>query len=550
MKELVASLDCGTTSTRFIVFDADAQVVASHQLEFPQYFPHPGWHDHDPLEILYTSIECIRATVRKLPADHVVRAMGITNQRETTVAWSRRTGLPLTRAIVWCDARNRNTVEHYNSVLEHEGIDVGATPDASPPLKGADARAWIRATTGLGLSTYFSATKLRWMLDHCPDIARAHEEDDLCVGTVESWLVYNLTAKKLHVTDVSNASRTLLLDFRGGGSNVTPESAPQNIPGAVRQPHWSPPLLRFFGIRESCLPRVVSSSEVLGTLHLDPSLGLPDCRIAGLVGDQQSSLVGHKCLQRGDAKCTYGTGAFMLICTGTEPSVPDDRTVNTIAYQAGPEAPPIYALEGSIAVAGSAIKWLRDSMRLISTSDEVNTLAAQEQDTGGVYFVTAFNGLLAPYWDPRAAGLLVGMSQYTNPAHIARATLEASAFQTHALVESMGVQVTELKVDGGMTNGELAMQVLADVGGFTVVRPEMREMTALGAALLAGSAIKLFGWDISRPETLNNVNTKGNTYFRPTTSLAHRQKMWRGWKRAVSRSLRWQTDEEDGECEP
>ncbi|KAK7467411.1 Glycerol kinase [Stygiomarasmius scandens] len=526
--EFVGSLDCGTTSVRFIIFDKYANIVAQHQLEFPQYYPHPGWHDHDAKEIQEHAERCMGEAIKELEAagwaKESVKVIGITNQRETTVAWSRKTGEPLCKAIVWTDSRTKNTVAHFEKKLEETGIEV------SPGewKKGKDGVEALRQITGLPLSTYFSAVKLRWMIDHYPDVAAAHEADDLLFGTVESWVLYNLVggvSKSQHVCEVTNASRTLLL-------NVTTLQ-------------WEESLLDFFGLRKSILPKLVSSSEVYGNVAEGVAGGaLASVPIGGLIGDQQGALVGNKCFNQGEAKCTYGTGAFLLFNTGGEIVKSTHGLLSTIAFQAGPEAKPIYALEGSISVAGSAIKWLRDSMSLISSAAEVNDLAEKEKDTGGVYFVTAFSGLLAPYWDPGAAGLLIGISQYTNPAHIARATLEANAFQTRAIIESMkldsGTDLRHLKVDGGMTNGDLVMTILADIGGFSVVRPEMRESTALGSALLAGAAIKLFGWDISKPETMVEVNTKGSKEFTPSLEEGDRQKKWDGWQRAVERSKSWE----------
>jgi glycerol kinase len=304
---------------------------------------------------------------------------------------------------------------------------------------------------------------------------------------------------------------------------------------------WESSLLEFFGFRDSILPKLVSTSEVYGNVAYGALKGVP---IGGLVGDQQAALIGNKCLNQGEAKCTYGTGAFLLFCTGGEIVKSTHGLLSTVAYQAGPNAKPVYALEGSIAVAGSAVKWLRDTMNIIETAAEINTLAAKEPDSGGVYFVTAFSGLLAPYWDPGAAGLIIGISQYTSPAHIARATLEANGFQTRAVIESMkldsGKDLKHLKVDGGMTNGDLAMGVLADIGGFSVVRPEMRESTALGAALCAGAAIKLFGWDLSNPESLSEVNTKGTRTFAPGMPESDRAQKWKNWQKAVERSKGWE----------
>ncbi|KZS94632.1 glycerol kinase [Sistotremastrum niveocremeum HHB9708] len=527
--EFVGALDCGTTSSRFIIFDQYANIVAQHQQEFPQYYDHPGWHDHDADELTKVCDDCIEGGVKELAAQgyakESIKVIGITNQRETTVAWSRSTGKPLCKAIVWDDSRTKHTV----AIFEHKLRDVGIETPSGEIKKGEEGIDALRELTGLPLSTYFSAIKLRWMIDNYPNVKEAHEADDLLLGTVESWLVYTLTggAKNgLHVTDVTNASRTLLMN--------------------LHTLEWAPQLLKFFDLRPSILPKIVSSSEIYGSLA---SGSLKGVKIAGLVGDQQGALVGNKCLKEGEAKCTYGTGAFLLFTTGADVVKSKNGLIGTVAYQASPNSKPVYALEGSISVAGSAIKWLRDSMGLIQSAGEVNDLAAKEKDSGGVYFVTAFSGLLAPYWDPGAGGLLIGLSSYTNPAHIARATLEANAFQTRAIIESMrldsGVDLKHLKVDGGMTNGDLVMKILADLGGFDVVRPEMRESTALGSALLAGSAINLYGWDISKPETLEHVNTKGSTTFEPKMDEALREKMWRGWQKAITRSIGWEEDEDE-----
>ncbi|CAL1715600.1 unnamed protein product [Somion occarium] len=521
--EFVGSLDCGTTSTRFIIFDKHADIVAQKQLEFPQYYPEPGWHEHDADEIIDTCNACIDEACTELEAagwaKDSIKVIGITNQRETAVAWSRKTGKPLCRAIVWDDSRTKNVVAHYEHKLATTGLEL----DGSFRKREEGIKA-LRKVTGLPISTYFSAIKLRWMITHYEAVKKAHEEDDLLFGTVESWIVYRLTGgldNGLHITEVTNASRTLLLD--------------------LHTLQWDKSLLDFFDLRPSILPKIVSSSEVYGNIKNGALQGVP---IGGLVGDQQGALVGNKCLKQGEAKCTYGTGAFLLFCTGPDIVESTHGLLSTVAYQDGPDAKPVYALEGSIAVAGSAIKWLRDSMYLVTSANDVNTLAASVPNTGGVYFVTAFSGLLAPYWDPGAAGLLIGLSSYTTPAHIARATLEANAFQTRAILESMKLdskkELKHLKVDGGMTNGDKVMEILADIGGFDVIRPEMRESTALGSALLAGSAIRLFGWDISKPETLSEVNTRGNTTFVPGMPEEDREKRWQGWQRAVERSKGWE----------
>ncbi|KAF8551350.1 glycerol kinase [Imleria badia] len=522
--DFVGSLDCGTTSVRFIIFDRYANVVAQSQSEFPQYYPNPGWHEHDPDEIQKVSETCITNACQELEnngwAKESVEVIGITNQRETTVAWDRRTGKPLCKAIVWTDSRTKNIVAHYEQVLADTGLEVAS----GQFKKGEEGVNALRDITGLKLSTYFSAIKLRWMIDNHPEVKKAHAEDNLLFGTVESWVAYNLTggpAGGIHVGDVTNASRTLLMN--------------------LHTLEWDERMLKFFNLRSSVLPKLVSSSEVYGHIADGPLKGIP---IGGLVGDQQGALVGNKCLKEGEAKCTYGTGAFLLFCTGEEIVQSSHGLLSTVAYQPGPGTTPVYALEGSVGVAGSAIKWLRDSMGFIKSASEINDLARSTPDSGGIYFVTAFSGLLAPYWDPGAAGLIIGLSSYTTPAHIARATIEANAFQTRAILESMKLDsktdLKHLKVDGGMTNGDACMEILADIGGFDVIRPEMRESTALGSALLAGAAIRLFGWDLSKPETLAEVNTKGSRTFTPRTSSIKRDKAWAAWQRAVERSKGWE----------
>lgn len=521
--EFVGSLDCGTTSSRFLIFDKYADIVAEYQTEYPQYYPEPGWHEQDADEIMASCDVCITEACKALEAagwsKDSVKVIGITNQRETAVAWSRKTGKPLCRAIVWDDGRTKNTVAHFERKLDYVGLEV--QPGVFRKAKNGEAV--LKELTGLQLSTYFSAIKLRWMIEHHEQVKKAHEEDDLLFGTIESWIVYRLTGGVhggLHITEVTNASRTLLMN--------------------LRTLEWDPVMLNFLEIRPSVLPKIASSSEVYGEVSYGALQGV---KIGGLVGDQQGALIGNKCLKQGEAKCTYGTGAFLLFCTGADIVSSAHGLLSTVAYKDGQTGKPVYALEGSIAVAGSAIKWLRDSLGLIKSAPEINTLAASVPRTGGVYFVPAFSGLLAPYWDPGAAGMLIGLSAYTTSAHICRATLEANAFQTREILESMKLDSkTDLKhlmVDGGMTNGDMAMEVLADIGGFTVVRPEMRESTALGSALLAGSAVRLFGWDISKPETLAEVNTKGTREFKPGMPEATREKKWRGWKRAVERSLAW-----------
>ncbi|KAG8985328.1 Glycerol kinase [Tulasnella sp. JGI-2019a] len=522
--EFVGALDCGTTSTRFIVFDKDANIVVQYQAEFPQYYPHPGWHEHHPQELCDVTVECLEGTAQKLKekgyTTSSIRVIGITNQRETTVAWSKSTGKHLCNAIVWDDGRTASVVQHYNNILDATGIEL---PDGTF-LKGAEGKKWISERTGLPISTYFSAIKLHWMIMHHPEVQEALDKDDLAFGTVDSWLIYNMTktADKpgLHLTDPTNASRSLLLD--------------------LHSLEWSDTMLKFFGLKRSILPELKSSAEVYGTISEGAMKGI---RIAGIAGDQQAALIGNKCLTKGEGKNTYGTGAFVLFNTGEDIVVSKRGLIGTVAYQAGPHVKPTYALEGSISVAGSAIKWLRDGINIIDDTHHFNVLAAQCEDTGGLYFVTALSGLLAPYWDPGAAGLMIGLTSYTTPAHIARATLEAAAFHTLAVVDAMkadaNTELKRLKVDGGMTNSDLMMQIQADLGGFDVVRPEMRESTALGAALLAASAVGLFGWDLTNRETVEHVNSKGKRTFKPTTTVEERNKRMKDWTKAVERSRNW-----------
>ncbi|WWC88563.1 glycerol kinase [Kwoniella dendrophila CBS 6074] len=626
--QFIGSLDCGTTSTRFIVFDKRAKIIAEHQTEFEQILPHAGWHEHDPEALVDAMTECINKAVEKLEwmgwSRKSVKGIGITNQRETTVCWSRTTGKPLCNAIVWDDSRTLGVVREYEKKLEEEGLDIddeeedlkgvpenveigtggedaafgekgdvvvekedgtqelepestkakqdglvekvgeklenlGLAENQSQPngnqsehkpktqVNGDDktpqqvhkkrkGKEGIVDVTGIPLSTYFSAIKLRWMLDHNRDVHEAHENDDLMFGTVDTWLVYALTGREqggLHIMDVTNASRTLLI--------------------SLKTLQWHPPLLRFFGIKPSVLPKIVSSSEIYGTISELCETSLTTVPIAGIVGDQQAALVGNKCLRKGEAKCTFGTGAFVLFNTGEECVRSNYGLISTVAFQAGPDAKPVYALEGSIAVAGSAIKWLRDQINLIEESSDMDILAGSVADTGGVYFVTAFSGLLAPYWDREASGTIIGLTSYTTSAHIARATLEAVCFQTRAVLDVIEkeseTKLETLKVDGGVTNSDLAMQLQANIGGFNVARPAMRESTALGSALLAANALKLFGWDLNKPETLADVNTAGVHIFEPELPEKDRLKALKGWEKAVNRARKWheEGDEEEEE---
>ncbi|TIC10574.1 hypothetical protein E3Q15_03012 [Wallemia mellicola] len=506
--EFVAAIDTGTTSTRCILFDKYGTPTLMHQVEYPQHYPYPGWHEQDPLDLLesvYIVMDCIadKMEAAGIPFD-AVKAFGITNQRETTLVWDRKTGQPLYNAIVWDDSRTNTMIKELSG---EEGPDI------------------LKDKTGMPLTTYFSGLKLKWLVENVDDVKIAMEEDRLCFGTIDSWYLYNLTGgpgKGLHYIDISNASRTLLFN--------------------LRTCDWDNSLLDFFGLKSSILPEIRSSSEVYGKIDHGPFVDTP---ISGMLGDQQAALVGQKCLRAGEAKNTYGTGAFLLFNTGEEVKYSKNGLISTVAYKAGPDCPTHFALEGSVSVAGAAITWLRDNMALIDSASEIGELAAQVHDTGGVYFVTAFGGLFAPYWDSTATGTLIGMTGYTTKAHVARATLEAACFQTRAILEAMnadsGVNIHILRVDGGMTNSDLAMQIQSDILGVEVERPTMRESTALGSAIMAGSALNLWGWDVTKPETLEKVNTAGNVFFAPHDDTKLRTRVYRLWNRAVERASKWNT---------
>lgn len=460
--------------------------------------------EQNPHEIVDKVNICIGEVVKEIEKKGEykrsdIKVIGVTNQRETTVVWDKNTGKALTRCIAWPDTRTASTVKQLAAKSE----------------KGVDA---VKYETGLPLSTYFAATKLRWMLDHLPDVKKAYDEKRLLFGTVDSWLVYNLTKGAAHITDASNASRTMFMD--------------------LRKQTWDPKLCDFFGITMDILPTIKSSAEIYGQVQEGPLKGVD---IGGILGDQMAALVGQKCLSPGEAKNTYGTGAFLLYNTGDKVVDSNNGLLSTIAYQAGPHAQPQYALEGSIAVAGSAIKWLRDNLGLIKEAPDVD--CAGEVEESECVFVTAFSGLLAPVWDSTAAGTLIGITGYHDKRHICRAVLEAACFQTKAVLDAMekdsGVPLKALQVDGGMTNSDVFAQIQADILGLNVERPAMRETTALGSALLAGQAKGLFGWDLSKPETLSRVNMAGRDVFEPKLPAEKREALLKQWWRAVERSRGW-----------
>lgn len=500
---LVLAVDQGTTSTRAILFDHDGRVSASAQQEFAQHFPRPGWVEHDAEEI-WTSVREVVATVLAR-ADVTVAdivAVGLTNQRETTVVWDRTTGRPIAPAIVWQDTRTQ-------AICDRLSADGGTRRFAD--------------RTGLPLATYFSGPKVAWLLDNVEGARERAEAGELAFGTIDSWLMWKATGGVeggVHVTDVTNASRTLLMNL-------------QTL-------DWDPRMCEVLGVPLSMLPQVRSSSEVYG--HGRSGGLLPGVPYAGILGDQQAATFGQACFEVGDAKNTYGTGSFMLLNTGVEPVTSEHGLVTTVAYRLGDE-PAVYALEGSIAVTGSLVQWLRDNLGVIETASEVEPLAASVDDNGGVYVVPAFSGLFAPYWRPDARGVVVGLTRYATKAHLARAALEAVALQTREVAEAMqadsGVTLNELRVDGGMTVNDLVMQVQADLLGVDVVRPVVAETTALGAAYAAGLAVGF--WDSTDDITANWAEDRR---WSPHRDDAWRERELRRWRKAVARSLDWVDDDE------
>ena len=497
MKDYVGAIDQGTTSTRFMVFDKSGRIVSVAQKEHEQIFPKPGWVEHDALEILRRTEEVIAEALEKrgLRASDLA-AIGITNQRETTVVWSRKTGRPVCNAIVWQDTRVADDVAHFAS-------------------DGGQDR--FRGKTGLPLSTYFSGLKLRWILNHVPVAREKAENGEVLFGNIDTFLVWNLTGGAnggTHVTDVTNASRTQLLN--------------------LRTLDWDAELLRAFDVPRAILPEVRSSSEVYGAATWPSISGVP---IAGILGDQQAALVGQACFRPGEVKNTYGTGCFLLMNTG-ERSVPSTcGLLTTVAYKFGSDRAR-YALEGSIAITGALVQWLRDNLGLIQTSSEVEALARTVTDNGGVYFVPAFSGLYAPYWKESARGVIAGLTRFANKGHLARAVLEATGFQSREVVEAMEkdahIALESLRVDGGMVGNDLLMQFQADILNREVVRPMIQETTALGAAYAAGLAVKFF-CDL---EELR-ANWAADRTWKPLLDEAQREHLYREWKKAVTRSFDW-----------
>ena len=494
MKHILA-LDQGTTSSRSILYDETLRPVASAQREFAQHFPEPGRVEHDANEIWETTASTAREAVQKSGVDpRSIAAIGITNQRETVVVWDRKTGEPVHRAIVWQDRRT----SEYMSALREAGKE---------PL--------IHNRTGLLLDPYFSASKLHWILREIPDGRARAEAGDLAAGTIDSWLIYKLTGGAVHATDASNASRTMLMDIHGGG--------------------WDPELLALFDIPAAMLPKISPSSGHLGTAQA--SFAGAEIPVCGAVGDQQAALFGQLCTTPGMVKCTYGTGCFLLAFTGRDPVASANRLLTTVAWKIG-GGPLEYASEGSVFMGGAAIQWLRDGLGIIRSAPEVNTLAAQAPDSGGVVLVPAFTGLGAPYWDAEARGALLGMTRGTTAAHIARATLEGIAFQVADLVEAMrkdsGGKISTLRVDGGACASDLLMQTQADILGTSVERPANIESTALGAAMMAGLGAGVWK-DAGALSQIRAVDRR----FEPATTARERNARMKVWKRAVKRAQKW-----------
>ena len=498
MANYIGAIDQGTTSTRFIVFDRSGHLVSTAQKEHQQIYPHPGWVEHDPEEIWLNTREVIAEAMLKAnlqPQD--LAAVGITNQRETTIVWNRKTGEPLTNALVWQDTRVANYVNEF--------------------AKGG-GQGRFRSKTGLPLTTYFSGLKIRWILEHVKRARELAEAGDAIFGNIDSFLVWHLTGGirgGAHITDVTNASRTQLMNLETLA--------------------WDKQILDVFGIPERMLPTIRSSSEIYG-LAKEPSI--QDVAIAGILGDQQAALVGQACFEPGEAKNTYGTGCFLLMNTGTRNIASTAGLLTTMGYKFG-EQEPHYALEGSIAITGALVQWVRDNLGLIEKSSDIESLAKTAKDNGGVYFVPAFSGLYAPYWKDSARGVITGLTRYANKGHIARAALEATAFQTRDVLEAMekdsGTKVDVLRVDGGMVANDLLMQFQADILDRAVVRPATKDATtALGAAYAAGLAVGYFK-DLSDLR----ANWTADRTWTPNLKNEKRDEMYNLWKRAVTRSFDW-----------
>ena len=497
MKNYILSLDQGTTSSRAIVFDKSGSIISLAQKEFTQLFPLPGWVEHDPQEIWSSQISVAAEAIAMAGLNsNDIAAIGITNQRETTIVWDKKTGSPVYNAIVWQDRR---------------------TADFCDQLKKQNLEHTIREKTGLVIDAYFSATKINWILKNVKGAREKAEKGELAFGTVDAWLIWNLTKGKVHATDITNASRTMLFN--------------------INTQKWDDDLLKIFEIPKSMLPEVKQSSEIFGTTSA--ALFSTEIPIGGVAGDQQSALFGQMCTSPGMVKNTYGTGCFMLMNIGDKPIISKNNLLTTIAWKLNGHVQ--YALEGSIFSAGSAVQWLRDELGIIKSSSEVETLAKQVEDNGGVYFVPAFTGLGAPYWNQHARGILVGITRGSKAAHIARATLESIAYQTMDVLKAMeadsGISIKELRVDGGATVNDLLMQFQSDVLNTKVIRPHVTETTAMGAAFLAGLAVGFW-------KDLDEITDhwKIEKCFEPKQSNEKMLENTKSWKRAVKAAIAWADD--------
>jgi glycerol kinase len=491
MTQYIGAIDLGTTSNRFIVFDHSGRIIGLAQKEHRQIFPQPGWVEHDPQEIRDNTLEVIHEALIKTGLKiGDIAAVGVTNQRETAVVWEKANGTPVYNAIVWQDTRT--------DILCQELAKVG----------GQDR---LRAKTGLPLTTYFSGPKIRWILDNVPDAQKKAENGELLFGNIDTWMIWNLTGE--HITDVTNASRTLMMD--------------------LNRLDWDDDILKLLEIPRAMLPRICSSSEVYG----EARGVLKRVPLSGDLGDQQAALFGQTCFNPGEAKNTYGTGCFMLLNMGELPVPSNSGLLTTVGYKIGQQKA-VYALEGSIAIAGALVQWLRDNLGLISTSAEVESLARTVENNGGIYLVPAFSGLFAPYWRSDARGVIVGLTRYINKGHLARAVLEATAYQTREVLDAMekdsGVQLKALKVDGGMVFNDLLMQFQADLLDVPVIRPKVAETTALGAAYAAGLAV---GYWKNLDEL--RLNWGKEKVWTPQMEASKRDYLYTGWKKAVSRSFDW-----------
>jgi len=496
MAKYAAAIDQGTTSTRFMIFDHGGKVVEVDQREHEQIYPKPGWVEHDPMEIWQRTQEVVKEALTKSMVDPKdISAVGVTNQRETTIVWDRATGKPVYNAIVWQDTR---TDKICNDLSADGGQDR------------------FRPKTGLPLATYFSGPKLKWILDNVEGARARAEKGELLFGNIDTWVIWNVTGGPMggaHITDVSNGSRTMLMN--------------------LETLDWDDEILKILNIPRAMLPAIRPSSEKYGTAVGDLA-GVP---VAGDLGDQQAALFGQTCFSPGEAKNTYGTGCFMLLNTGTKPVPSKSGLLTTLGYKIG-DQPAVYCLEGSIAITGALVQWLRDNLGLIQKSADVEALAKTVDDNGGIYFVPAFSGLFAPYWKNDARGAVVGMTRYVNKGHIARAALEATAYQTREVLDAMnkdsGVNLTALKVDGGMVYNELLMQFQSDILGVPVIRPTVAETTALGAAYAAGLAVGFW----KEVEDLR-ANWGKDKEWDPKMDAMQRDKLHKGWLKAVTRTFEW-----------